>query len=100
MTQTIDITGSAPFQVIDVNLGSNAVTLHLSYVTLLEAWALDIYQDGQRLFCGIMLRPNADMLEAWNVRETFGAMTLLGDEPTYENLGKANVLTWTPPDEL
>ena len=102
MTQTIALSGGPgrTFQALDVNLGGNAVALHLSYVTLLDSWAMDIYQDGVPLYAGIMLLVNADMLEAWNVRDTFGAMTMVGAEPTLDNLGKANVLVWTPPDEL
>lgn len=102
MTQTIILSGGIgnTFQAVDANLGGNAVTLRLSYVTTITAWAMDIYQDGQPLYAGIMLRSNADMLESWNVRETFGAMTLIGDEPTLDNLGEANALVWTPPDEL
>jgi hypothetical protein len=100
MTQTIKLSGRTPFQSIDVGLSGNFVTIRLSYVTLIDAWAMDIYQSGVPLYAGIMLRSNADMLQSWNVRETFGAMTLIGAEPTFDNLGEANVLVWTPPDEL
>jgi len=100
MTQTIAISGGTPFQALDVNLGGNFVTLRLSYVTSLTAWAMDVYQDGAPLFAGGMLRSNADILESWGVRDTFGAMTLLGAEPTLDNLGKANTLVWAAPDEL
>ena len=102
MTQTIALSGGVgnTFQEINANLGGNAVTLHLSYVTSLDAWAMDIYQEGAPLYAGIMLLVNADMLEAWNVRDTFGAMTLVGAEATLDNLGEANTLVWTPPDEL
>ena len=102
MTQTIALSGGVAnaFQTVNANLGGNAVTLRLSYVTLLDSWAMDIYQEGAPLFAGIMLLVNADMLEAWNVRDSFGAMTMVGVEPTLDNLGKANVLVWTPPDDL
>ena len=100
MTQVIELTGGVPFQSIDANLGGNAVTLRLSYVTLISAWAMDIYQEGEPLFAGIMLRSNADMLESWGVRKTFGAMSLIGTEPGFDDLGDGNVLIWTPPSEL
>lgn len=100
MTQVITLSGGYPFQSLDANLGGNAVTLRLSYVTSLEAWAMDIYQEGAPLFAGIMLRSNADLLESWGVRKTFGAMSIIGTEPTFDDLGDGNLLIWTPPDEL
>ena len=102
MTSVIGLTGGVgnTFQSLDVNLGGEALNLRLSYVTSIAAWAMDIYQSGAPLYAGIMLRVNADMLESWNVRDTFGAMTLIGDEPTLDNLGTGNLLVWTPPDEL
>lgn len=102
MTQTITLSGGADaaFQSLDANLGGTAVTIRLSYVTSIEAWAMDIYQDGAPLYAGCMLRSNADILQSWNVRDTFGAMTLIGAEPTLDNLGEANTLVWAGPDEL
>lgn len=100
MTKVIEIRGGMPFQSVDVRLGDNAVTLRLSYVASITAWAMDVYQEGAPLFAGAMLRSNADILQSWGVRETFGAMSLIGDEPDFNNLGRANLLIWTPPDEL
>jgi hypothetical protein len=88
------------FHSVDALLGENYVTLRLSYVTSVAAWAMDVLQDGVPLFAGIMLRVNADMLSSWHVTETFGAMTLIGDEPTIDNLGTGCFLVWSAPDEL
>ncbi len=102
MAKTIALSGGVDFafQSIDVNLGGNAVTLRISYVTSIAAWALDVYQSGVPLFAGAMLRASADILAPWNVRESFGAMTLIGSEPTLDNLGAANTLVWMAPSEL
>jgi hydrogenase maturation factor HypE len=88
------------FHNVDVLLGDNSVTLRFSYVTSSAAWAMDVIQDGVPLFAGVMLRINADMLSSWRVSETFGAMTLIGDDPTIDNLGSGCLLVWVPPDEL
>jgi hypothetical protein len=102
MSKVISLAGGAAnaFHSVDVLLGGNYVTLSLSYVTSIAAWAMDVIQDGAPIFAGIMLRPNADMLSSWHVRETFGAMTLIGDEPTIDNLGSGCFLVWSSPDEL
>ena len=102
MSSIIDLTGGAAnaFHSVDVQLGDNYVTLRLSYVTSTSAWAMDVEQDGAPIFAGVMLRVNADMLSSWRVADTFGAMTMIGDEPTIDNLGDSNMLVWTPPDEL
>lgn len=98
----VQLTGGADnaYHSVDVQLGDNYVTLRFSYMVSLSAWAMDVIQDGSPAYAGVMLMVNADMLLSWQVRETFGAMTLIGDEPTIDNLGTGCFLVWTSPNEL
>lgn len=102
MSRVIEIFGGADsaFQSVDATLGDNFVTLRVSYMTSTATWAMDIIQDGVPLYAGVMLLTNADMLSSWQVADTFGAMTMVGDTPTIDNLGTGCFLVWSSPDEL
>lgn len=102
MSSVIEILGGAEnaFQSVDVTLGDNFVTLRVSYMTSTGTWAMDVIKDGAPIYAGVMMLVNADMLSSWQVAETFGAMTMVGDTPTIDNLGTGCFLVWSAPDEL
>jgi hypothetical protein len=81
-----------------IQLGDSFLTLQIDYQTEGQ-WAMDVYRDGSLLCGGCMLLINADIIGAWGLQEDIGALTMVGAEPTLDNLGIDNELWWYPPDE-
>lgn len=75
-------------------------------------WALDVIADGDvgdiptttindtdYVFMGIMLEGGCDIVEMYQVTDTFGQLFFVGDEATLDNLGSDNKLVWYSPDD-
>jgi hypothetical protein len=85
-------------QIITVQLGENLVDLNLNYLQAGQ-WSMNVTREGVRLFSGVMLTTNCDILQEFNVADSFGRMVVTGSKPTLDNLGIDNTLSWVSPDE-
>ena len=82
-----------------IQLGDNLVSFRQLYRTLLGQWMLSASIDDVPLFDGVMLEPFGNLTQAWNIEQTFGALILMGESPTLDNIGIANTLVWVAPNE-
>jgi hypothetical protein len=83
-------------QVVEVQLGDYLVTLTLDYLQS-GSWNCDIAVDGTDVTYGILLEPNCDLLEYYDLG--IGSLVMAGEDTTLDNLGAANALVWISPDE-
>ena len=83
----------------EVQLGDNLVTIRQLWRTLLGQWFIDGTIDGVTIFQGAALEPYTNILSHWHIESSFGRLILSGDQPTLDNLGTNNTLTWISPDE-
>ena len=79
-------------QVFFIQLGDNFLEFRLNYITRFPSWSLDILQEGDVLISGAMLVSGADITKHFNA--DIGRLLFVGDDPTIDNLGKANSLLW------
>ncbi len=82
-----------------IQLGDNLVTFRQLYRTLAGKWALSASVDGVTIFSEIILLVGGDMLAPFNIKETFGGLYLVGDDPSLDTLGVTNSLVWWSSDE-
>lgn len=85
-------------QVFTVQLGDNLVDITLSYLQVGQ-WSMNIDREGVRLVSGAMLEPKCDIIESWNLTDDIGRLVITGNDPTLDNLGVTNTLSWVSPDE-
>jgi hypothetical protein len=64
---------------------------YLSYVDT-PGWSMNIIRDGLTIVSGAMLVPGADVIATY--KAGIGRFIFSGAEPTLDNLGVANNLTW------
>ena len=79
-------------QFFTVELGENLVDFRLNYIQTGQ-WAVDLSIDGEIIAAGVMLEPNANVIENYNL-DLGGQLVFVGDETTLDNLGKNNSLHW------
>lgn len=78
-------------QTFSAQLCENYIDFILNYLSTGQ-WSLDLYEDGTPLALGLMLEPNANLLEHFNL--DIGALYFVGNETTLDNLGSSNNLVW------
>lgn len=79
----------------DQQLGDNLLSFNVVYVTVAgPAWSMNVDREGVRLISGAMLEPGAELTRDYSL--DIGKLVFTGDEPTLDNLGKANSLVWVP----
>lgn len=92
----IPLTGGAAnaHQQFSANINNQYLTFTLNYVSYVDTpgWSMDIRRDGLPLVLGAMLVPGADVIAPY--RAGIGRFVFSGAEPTLDNLGSANNLTW------
>lgn len=77
----------------DMQLGDNLLTFIVNYITVAgPAWSVDIEREGVRLISGAMLEPGANLTADYTY--DIGKLIFTGEDPTLDNLGKANSLVW------
>lgn len=93
-----------------VSLGEYSYELKFSYQQSGQ-WLLYIIADGDvgdiptytvdeiTYVAEVMLEGGDDLMDCYNVRDTFGQLFFVGTEATLDNLGKDNKLVWVSPDE-
>lgn len=98
--QSIPLIGGSAnaHQLFTVQLGDNLVDITLSYLQVGQ-WSMNIDREGVRLVSGAMLEPNCDIISAWNLTDDIGRFVITGADPTLDNLGIDNTLSWVSPDE-
>ena len=111
-TKTIPLQGTATFanysQSIDLGDYSYEIELHYQQN---GQWSMDIIADGDvgdipietvngqnYVAMGVMLEGGADLVEMYNITETFGQLFFVGEDATLDNLGQDNKLVWYSPD--
>ena len=93
-----------------VSLGDYSYELKFSYQQNGQ-WLMYIIADGDvgdiptytvdeiAYVAEVMLEGGVDLVESYNIRDTFGQLFFVGEEATLDNLGKDNKLVWVSPDE-
>ncbi len=101
MNKIIPLVGGAvnAHQQFEVQLGDVLALIKLDWRTLTELWSMRIDVEGVNLVNGAILQPNADIIKPWNLTSILGNLVFTGEDPTLDNIGLANQLTWVPPSE-
>jgi len=81
-------------QQFSVTIDNVYLTFTLNYLSYVDTpgWSMDITRDGLLIVAGAMLVPGADVTATYNAG--IGRFIFSGAEPTLDNLGIANNLTW------
>lgn len=88
-----------PAQSLTAQLGANLMRIKLQWQERTQVFRVDI-ADAQNVpvVAGKFLNPQvdlfADIYPAENVGK-YGLLTIIGDQPTPDNLGVTNTLVWT-----
>lgn len=85
-------------QEFSAQFGDNFLVITLGYLQSGQWW-MNIDREGVRLVSGAMLEPKCDIIEPWNITEDIGRFTVVGPDPTLDNLGVECQLYWISPDE-
>ena len=80
-----------------VQLGDNLVDFTQLYRTLTGKWSLSASIDGVPIFSGVMLLVGVNLVQCFNIGDSFGALYLTGDDPTLDSLGVSSSLVWVSP---
>lgn len=93
------VNGSAnAHQEFSGQFGDNFLVITLGYLQVGQWW-MNIDREGVRLVSGALLEPKCDIIQHWNLTGDIGRFTMIGKEPTLDNLGVDNQLYWISPDE-
>ncbi len=90
----IPLTPGVVPQVFTIRLGENQVRFELNYIQTGQ-WLCNLFRGNQPLAKGVMLEPNADIIEPFNLG--IGRLIFVGEDTTLDNLGVANHLVWIAP---
>lgn len=93
MSYIIPLEGGAAnaSQLFRIVLGGKLYTFTLTYRTLLQQWSLDCYLSEGTVFLGVILCGGTNLTALY---PEFGKLSIVGLEPTLDNLGVANRLVW------
>lgn len=98
----ISLQGGAKYahQRFSALLGSVEVAFELDFMPYLEvpSWNLTLKREGVAIATGLLLRCGCDLLAPYQLG--LGALVVVGDEPTLDNLGVTSHLVWVPEDEI
>lgn len=101
MAVDIHLTGGArnAHQDFVVNLGDRALTFNLDWCGYAKYpfWNCDIFENGEPVVVGLVLKCGCDLLSPYQLG--IGKLVMTGEEPTLENLGQTNTLTWIAENE-
>lgn len=90
----ISLTGGAAnaHQEFQAVLNGREITFRLFWCSYVDApfWNLDLYENGELLVAGLVLKPGSDLLSAYHF--DLGKLVMVGEEPTLDNLGERNNL--------
>ena len=78
-------------QKFSAQLGENFVNFELNYIQTGQ-WAMNLSIEGVLIAAGVMLEPNCDVIENYNLN--IGKLIFTGENTTLDNLGVNNVLQW------
>ena len=83
----IPLTGGSAnaHQRLTVQAGDAFLQLELNYISSGQ-WAVDISREGTLLAAGLMLEPNSNLLELYDL--DIGSLIFVGEETTLDNLGR------------
>ena len=80
-----------------VELSGVSYYLVIKYDEVSGVWVMDINDNGQRVLHGIQLVQGVDLLSPFPEMQFGGQLRMLGDEPTFSNLGTTALLSWMTP---
>ena len=80
-------------------LGENTVVFRQLYRTLTGKWMISATIDSAPIFNGVMLLVGGDLLQSFNISDSFGKLYLIGEDPTLDTLGVTSQLIWVAPNE-
>lgn len=86
-------------QTFSAILGGVELLFKLDFLAYIDdpSWNLSLSRGDETLVEGLLLKCGCDMLEPYQFG--LGALVLVGNEPTKDNLGVENTLYWLSEDE-
>lgn len=86
-------------QTFSAILGGVEISFRLDFLAYLDepAWNMNLSRGNEVLVDGLLLKCGCDMLSPYQFG--LGALVLVGNEPTLDNLGVENTLYWLSEDE-
>lgn len=81
-------------QEFQATLNDREITFRLFWCSYVDSpfWNVDLFEKGERLVSGLVLKPGCDLLAAYHL--DLGRLIMVGEEPTLDNLGERNHLVW------